>query len=80
MQQINNMSVTYGLDEQQQHRVDSSSENDSEDEWKNQDFFESSVYWNHQQKKKHKPNHVKSENEKQEQQKARHGMYVSYNY
>lgn len=37
------------------HIQDSESDMDSEDEWQNQDFFESSVFWNHEQRNKKAP-------------------------
>lgn len=57
------MQVTYGLKENAPVRTESSSEIDSEDEWKNQDFFESSVFWNHEQLRKRKPIKTNNQNE-----------------
>jgi len=36
------------LNEKAHRKIESESDKDSEDEWKNADFFESSIFWQHE--------------------------------
>ena len=54
---------------------------DSEDEWQNQDFFESSVFWNHEQKKQKNALIVKdNQNQKEQRKKLMAGNSIANNY
>lgn len=61
--------------------VESESDIDSEDEWQNQDFFESSVFWNHEQLKHQGANGAQdSQVLKEKRKKILAGNSVSNNY
>lgn len=55
VERVNSLTVQEGREGtimKNQRQQDSESELDSEDEWQNQDFFESSIFWKHQNQKK----------------------------
>lgn len=52
VEDVNRLSAQKSKTGKQQREQDTESEPDSEDEWRNEDFFESSVFWRHQNKKR----------------------------
>ena len=46
---IDDLEPVLSLNEKAHRKIESESDKDSEDEWKNADFFESSIFWRHEQ-------------------------------
>ena len=49
VQKVNSMQPVLSMNDKAQKKIEPEDDNDSEDEWMNQDFFESSVFWQHEQ-------------------------------
>lgn len=61
--------------------VESESDVDSEDEWQNQDFFESSVFWNHEHQRQQGANGGQdSQALKEKRKKLMAGNSLANNY
>ena len=49
VRRIDDLAPVLSQNEKAHRKIESESDKDSEDEWKNADFFESSIFWKHEQ-------------------------------